>query len=82
MKLSMPKAYRPSVRPLRPQHVVGNPDLLTTGRLMRHSTTTVGLPGAQCELESAEVTITGVDGPVATALTCGNGVPIHTVCVR
>src|SRR5690606_15902802 len=58
------------------QHVLGHADLLFTAGVVGATGTTVGLPGALRELQTAVVAVTGVDTPVAAALALRHGVPV------
>src|SRR5689334_8293186 len=77
--LAAATAHRPCADALRLQDVVGDPDLLALGGVVRRTAAAVGVPGAHGELQATVVAVSGVDRPVATGLTGGDGVPVHAV---
>ena len=58
----------------------GSLDLLAAGCLIGHSGSADTLPGGKIELQSAVVTVAGVDVPVASRLTLRETIPHGSAC--
>src|SRR6185312_14960415 len=69
------RACGPGAPALGGQDLFGDADLLGLAGVRRATRTAEGVPGALAELQATVVAVAGVDGPVATGLALGDGIP-------